>query len=83
MSEISEKLNEARTTVREIEQLIERDPNFEREKPGLILQKFYLAIRDVQNRIKELTPEERSEFDELNETFKNLAGVVARKLMGT
>ncbi len=81
MSEITEKLNEARTTVGEIEKLIERDPNFDQEKPGLILQKFYLAIREVQNRIKELTPDERAEFDELNETFKNLVGAIARKLI--
>lgn len=76
-----QQLNQARETLGEIEKLFERDPNLEREKPGLLMQKFYLAMRAVQDRIKELTPEERSQYDALNETYKNLVGAVARRLI--
>lgn len=77
-----EWLQEAEQHLADLRTLLDRDPNLQREKPGLIMQKFYLAMRELQNHLKDLTVEERERYDMLNEQFKNACGEVTRALVG-
>jgi hypothetical protein len=77
-----EWLQEAEQHLADLRALLDRNPDLQREKPGLIMQKFYLAMRELQNHLKDLTAEERERYDVLNEQYKNASGEVTRALMG-
>lgn len=79
--DVSARMDEAEKILAELQSLLERDPNFEKEKPGSMMQQFYLAIRDVQQNLSRLTLEERERFDALNDAYKNLVGDIARRLV--